>query len=135
MSLLPEQLQAMPGRTYQLRVTVGGQVFTVDDLRQGVVVVGGPEELLKKLIDQESASDRQAGLEDCLMFSGVSRNEMMSKWKSGEKLLPSPIFGADETIVVEVQDLNSMRIWSKTAIQVASLSTGNINTQCLEVKM
>jgi hypothetical protein len=135
MSLLPEPFHTTPGRTYRLRLMVDGQVFEVDDFRQGAVVVGGPMELLKESVEKESSSDHNAALEKCLMFAGVSRDEMMRKWNSNELLLETPIIGAGETVTVEVQDVNSSKTWSKTVIPAESLSTAIINTECLEVQI
>ncbi|MEN8180056.1 MAG: CHAT domain-containing protein [Pseudomonadota bacterium] len=118
-------------KTHQLRITIDGKPYLVDDFRQGVVWVGGPAALLQKLINDELPSDRNAFLETCLFSSGESKHEMMTKWNSNVQTLDTPIIKSSDTVTIEVIDLVIPQLSTKKTLEPGTLSTETIKTECL----
>lgn len=118
-------------KTHQLRVTIDGEPYMIDDFRQGVVWVGGPTALLQKLISDELPSDRKAFLETCLFSSGESKHEMMKKWNSNVRTLDTPIIKSSDTVTIEVIDLVIPQLSTKKTFEPGTLSAETIKTECL----
>jgi hypothetical protein len=129
MSFLPAKGQQIE-KTYQVRVTINGKSYMVDDFRKGVIWLGGPAVLLKDRIDKEPESDRNARLEAC-MVSSESSSDTMEKWNANVQVLETDIIKSSDSVTIEVIDLQIPDLSSIMTLPAGALSVGTIKTQCL----
>jgi hypothetical protein len=128
--LLPPKDQQTE-KTVELRISIGGKPYIVPDLRQGVVLLGGPEALLRDLINKESDNHRNAGLRKCLTNPG-SESQMKSKWSANIEILKTDFIKPGETVTFEVIDLIQPELSFSGSISTGKFLAGSIITECLE---
>ena len=129
MSFLPAKGQQIE-KTYQVRVTINGKSYMVDDFRKGVVWLGGPAVLLQDRIDKEPESDRNARLATC-MVSSESSSDTMEQWNANVQVLETDIIKSSDSVTIEVIDLQIPDFSSIMTLPAGALSVGTIKTECL----
>ena len=129
MQFLPAKGQQAE-KTMKLRITIDGKQYIVPDLRQGMVLLGGPEALLRDLVNKESDGQRNAGLRKCLTGSG-SESEMKAKWHANIEVLETDFIKPGDTVTIEVIDLLQPEFSATISIPAGELLAGFIGTECL----
>jgi hypothetical protein len=121
-----------PGAIYQLRVTIGDQVVTHDDFRRGVVVIGGPRELLETSIAEEEPANRDTSIRKCI-FGDASASQMMAAFQSNRKILATAIIKSSDKVLIQVVNQASGTVQSELTISGDSLLVESVDTRCLKV--
>jgi len=118
-------------RTVELHIIIDGKPYIVPDLRQGVVLLGGPEALLRNLINRESDEHRNAGLRKCLTSQG-SENQMKAKWNANIEVMETDFIKPGDSVTFKVIDLFGSELSFENTIPAGKLLAGTIVTECLE---
>ncbi len=132
MSLLPAKGQLIDS-IYQVRITIDGTPYLIDDFRKGVIWLGGPAALIKNRINNESESDGSTRLGNCLSSppESESGSELMSKWNANMEIIETAIIKPEDTVKIEVIDLLQPVMSITKTIPADTIEAGTIKAVCL----
>jgi hypothetical protein len=103
------------------------------DVRMGLLYLGASEETLRLWADRESKEISDRGLERCLpLGASKSRDDLFTKWHSGDQFLATPEFQEGDVITIRVVNNQNHKVCFKRDIPASGIKAGEIMTLCLE---
>ena len=127
----PDQHDPQPGRTFRLEVTTGTGTFAVADLREGLVFLGAPGEVLERRAAQESEDDLNRSLGSCILDDS-HRDEWLRGWREGRRAwLATPVLAEGDSLELRVINNRNGRACFEETVPASSLDPGKITPHCL----
>jgi hypothetical protein len=139
-SLLAAPGDASPNKVYSLSVAIDDQrPVEITDLRQGIVLLGAPEAVLRARLSRETIDERREALAGCVpVFMRTPQNveRMMTVWQpemdNRRQFLATPVLGAAQSLRIEIFETGATRaLMASRTVEAQELAPDRINTICL----